>query len=132
MDDLEKSTHDLWERRAGVDLWSVPHLLFGVLMGFSPSLIGTSFVFTFSATVILASLWEALEKVINIKESKKNIVLDIVLSVIGFLATAPLLAYYSLERDDLWAALALVGAIYVFMIFSGWRAHRRRERKSPY
>lgn len=126
MDELIKR-HDWWERHEGFDLWSIPHFLYGAIIGFLPSF-GISFVLGFAWTLGSAVLWEIGEKVFKIKESKKNILLDIALSVVAYVLIAALLARYALEQGHLFIALAAVIGINAIMVYFGWRAHRRRER----
>ena len=126
--DEKKEYRDWWERRDGVDLWSVPHLLFGVLMAIAPPFIGISSHAAFITTVIASIAWEIFEKFTTVKESLENIVFDVTFSIVGFLVASTLLLRYPTDRDVLVLAGLVFLALYAFTIFSGWRAYRRRTR----
>ena len=119
---------DWWQKGRGLDLWSIPHFLFGMLMGILPSLIGISFYYALVLTIVLAVLWEILEKIIGVKETIQNILLDVLLSVVAFLLISSLLLSYSLHPDDLTVVAIAVLTLFLFTNFSGWLAYRRRTR----
>ncbi len=121
-----------WWRKQGLDLWSIPHFLFGALMGMLPSLVGVSFLIALTLTVALATLWEMGEKLIGIRENFPNILFDIVLSVAACVLTSLLLLSYPLHRHDLWVIAAATFALYAFTNISGWLAFRRRNHDFLY
>ena len=97
-------------------------------MGILPSLIGISFYYALVLTIVLAVLWEILEKIIGVKETIQNILLDVLLSVVAFLLISSLLLSYSLHPDDLTVVAIAVLTLFLFTNFSGWLAYRRRTR----
>lgn len=119
---------DWWQRGRAFDLWSVPHFLFGILMASLPQLIGISFLTALALTIIFAMLWEIFEKVIGVKESIRNILLDIVLPIFAFTLTSFILLAYPLHTNDLLVVTIAVLTLYIFTNLSGWRAYRRRQR----
>ena len=119
---------DWWEKRRGFDLWSIPHFLFGVLMGMFPALTGISFLTALALTFALAMLWELYEKLIGIRETVPNILLDVVLSIAACVLTLYALIAYPLHPDDLLVVAVAVLALYTFTNLSGWFAYRRRNR----
>ncbi len=119
---------DWWQKGKGLDLWSIPHFLFGILMGMSPSLIGVSFSTAFMLTITLAVAWELYEQCIGIRETVPNILLDIVLSITACILTSYALLAYPLHPHDLLVIAAAVLVLYVFTNLSGWLAYRRRKR----
>lgn len=124
----EKVKRDWWQKGKALDLWSIPHFLFGVLTGFLPPLTGMSFLTALALTVILAMLWEIYEKFVDIKETVQNSLLDIVLPIVAFTLTSLILRAYPLHPDDLLVAATAVLALYLFTNLSGWLAYRRRNR----
>lgn len=124
----QRTKRDWWQKGRGFDLWSIPHFLFGILMGISPFLIGISSYSALVLTIVCALLWELFEKLFHIKESMQNILLDIILSVVAFLLTSSILQSYSLHPDDLAVVATAVAALFIFTNISGWLAYRRRNR----
>lgn len=118
---------DWWQKGRGFDLWSIPHLLFGILMGMVPLLAGISFLTAFTLTLILAVLWEVYEKFSGIKETVQNILFDLILSVMAFIITSLALLMYPLHTDDLRVVASAVFIVYAFTNISGWLAYRRRD-----
>lgn len=123
-----KPKRDWWRKGRGFDLWSIPHLLFGVLMGMAPSLTGLSFLSSIALTVILALLWEIYEKFAGIRETVQNSLLDIVLPIAAFTLTSFILLTFPPHPDDLLVVAGAIFIIYAFTNISGWRAYRRRDR----
>lgn len=125
---IRKPKRDWWQKGRALDLWSIPHFLFGVLMSFVPPLTGISFLMALSLTVILALLWEIYEKFVDIKETVLNSLFDIILPIVAFIISANELAAYTFARDDLMVVAVAVLLVYIFTLVSGWRAYRRRNR----
>lgn len=119
---------DWWQKGRAFDLWSIPHFLFGILMGFLPPLTGISFLTTLSLTIILAMLWEVYEKFVQIKETVTNSLLDIVLPIVALTLTTYLIRIYPLEYHELLVMTGAVLLVYIFTNISGWLAYRRRNR----
>jgi hypothetical protein len=124
----EKKKRDWWQKGRAFDLWSIPHFLFGILMGLLPPLTGISFLTACALTVILAMLWEIYEKFVAIKEAIQNSLLDIILPIVAFTATSYALLIYPLHSDDLLIIMVAVSVLYIFTLISGWLAYIRRNR----
>lgn len=121
---------DRWQKGRAFDLWSIPHFLFGILMGFVPPLVDyISFSFALVLTLVIAVLWELFEMGIGIRETVLNSLLDVFLPVVGYILTSYILISYSYHRDDLMVVAAAIFAVYLFTNLSGWRAYRRRQRE---
>lgn len=125
---LGKTKRDWWQKGRALDLWSIPHFLFGILTAFLPLLTGISFLTALEITIALAILWELFEKSIGIKETVLNSLLDIFLPIGACIITSYLLRVYSLRHDELLVATVAVFMLYVFTNLSGWLAYRRRNR----
>jgi hypothetical protein len=119
---------DWWQRGRGLDLWSIPHFLFGVLTGMLSPLIGMPLLAALALTLILALLWELYEKLVGIRETILNILFDITLPVVAFTLTSLTLIAYPPYPDDLIVAAVAVSLVFAFTNISGWRAYRRRNR----
>ncbi|KKW39546.1 MAG: hypothetical protein UY89_C0020G0010 [Parcubacteria group bacterium GW2011_GWA1_54_9] len=97
-------------------------------MGMFPALTGISFLTALALTFALAMLWELYEKLIGIRETVPNILLDVVLSIAACVLTSYALLAYPLHPDDLLVVAVAVLALYTFTNLSGWFAYRRRNR----
>lgn len=127
MDELLKR-HDWWEKREGLDLWSIPHFLFGALMALAVPLLGISTQTGLALTIILGLLWEVYEKLARIEETLVNSVLDMLLPIAAFLITISILATYPVTDQMLKISAAAVGILYMGINTLGWMAYRRRKR----
>jgi hypothetical protein len=124
----KKPKRDWWQKGRALDLWSIPHFLFGILMSFLPQLLGISFLTSLSLTVILAMLWEIYEKFVDIKEAVLNSLFDIILPIVAFTLSSIVLRVYPVHPDDLSVVAVAVLLVYIFTLTSGWLAYRRRNR----
>ncbi|HCR52484.1 TPA: hypothetical protein DIV48_02430 [Candidatus Kaiserbacteria bacterium] len=120
----------LWERGRGLDLWSVPHFLFGILGAMLPQLFGISSLTAFALVVICALLWEVYEKLANIRETVLNSLFDIILSILGFTIASLLLLAYPLEIYTLQIVAAALFGLYMGINILGWFAHLKRKSVS--
>lgn len=121
---------DWWQKGRAFDLWSIPHFLFGILMGFLPSLVDyISFSLALVLTLVLAILWELFEMGIGIRETVLNSLLDIFLPIVAYIVTSYVLLSYSYHREDLGVVMIAVLVLYLFTNISGWLAYRRRQRE---
>lgn len=119
---------DWWQKGRGLDLWSIPHFLFGILMAFLPSLTGVSVFKALAFTFVLAVLWELYEKFVSVRETVQNSLLDILLPIVAFVASSFILTSYPLHPNDLRVVASAVFVLYLFTNISGWLAYRRRNR----
>lgn len=84
------STSPLWQG-AYVDLWSIPHFLFGMLVGVAAFLLQLPFPEGLLACIAVAVLWEFFEKATGLSrvEYFSNHISDIVVAAVGFIVIAP-------------------------------------------
>lgn len=129
MNNPGRPKRDWWQKGRAFDLWSIPHFLFGVLMAFLPPLLGISILTALSLTVILAMLWEVYEKLVEIKETVQNSLLDIILPIVAFMLTTRILLWNKFYTDQIQVIAIAVFILYVFTNVSGWLAYRRRNKE---
>ncbi|MDP2655120.1 MAG: hypothetical protein Q8P17_00980 [bacterium] len=128
----EKTKRDWWQKGRGLDLWSIPHFLFGILTAALSSLAGMSLFSGLAITIGLAILWEVFEKIIRVRESIQNILIDILLPIVAYASTMAVLFANPLHPDELIVFAVAVLALYTFTNLSGWFAYRRRKRDFTY
>jgi hypothetical protein len=73
-----------WQAGKYIDIWSVNHLLAGLLLGSFLFLMSVPFIWSFLIVVLLSIGWEVSEVILNIKEPLTNSMMDLVLDVAGF------------------------------------------------
>ena len=117
---------NIWQSGEWVDLWSVPHFLFGVIVGFLPLLFRVAFEPALLLLIIVALLWEAFELVRGYFEYKSNSFMDVALSVVGFLGVYFLIIPY-LAMEVAVPVLIIIFATYLLLNYLGWRAYHRRK-----
>jgi hypothetical protein len=118
----------IWEKKKFFDLWSIPHLIFGSLFAFTPFLFDVSINLSFFIMITLALLWEVYEKIIDIRETVWNILIDILLPIIAFFVTHKVLLFYNVDVERAKIFFSGLLFIYLFTNVSGWLAFRRRKR----
>ncbi|TSC65007.1 MAG: hypothetical protein G01um101491_62 [Parcubacteria group bacterium Gr01-1014_91] len=124
---------DWWQKGRAFDLWSIPHFLFGILMGFVPALVDSvSFSFALVLTLVLAVLWELFEMRVGIRETVLNSLLDVFLPVAAYIITSYVLLLQPYHREDIAVVSIAVLILYLFTNISGWLAYRRRSRDFTY
>ncbi len=123
-----KAYRDWWERRDGIDLWSVPHFLFGILMGISPYFFPLSIHAAFVLMIVISIVWECLEIIRGIRESVINKILDVTFHVFGFLLISTLFTQHPQGLLMLLPFSISTLIAYLGMNFLGWLAYRRRKR----
>jgi hypothetical protein len=126
MDELIKR-HDWWEKGEGLDLWSIPHFVFGILTALAPAFIGISTKTALIWTIILGLLWEVYEKLAHIEETVLNSLFDIILPLAAFAITTYLLTRFPIYTDTQRIIGVVVFIIYIAINTLGWMAYRKRK-----
>jgi hypothetical protein len=124
----DSSIQRLKEGKA-IDLWSIPHFLYGILMGLLPPLIGISFPTAFVLLLILGLLWELYEKMIDVKETMMNIPFDFILPIASFAVSANILMSHAFAYQDILVVETAFFILYAYTNISGWVAYRRRKKE---
>jgi len=117
------STRAYWAGQ-WVDLWSIPHTLFGVMVAFIAVLIGVRLVIAFGAAAALAAFWEVFERVSGVghTEAPTNSLMDMVLALIGF-GLGVLILRRIKSEDGRRVFIAIVAVIWGLSNFLGWLAY---------
>ena len=90
---LKKIIESLIKDRKYLDLWSLGHFLFGIIIGFLVKHIGFGFITSLFLSLFVMSLWEIIEPRIVFKyiikksfnEKLANQITDIICGFLGFL-----------------------------------------------
>ena len=116
--------HTLWNSKY-IDLHSLPHFMFGVVFAQISRAFSIDILITATAMIVVAILWEFLEVIKNIPEERTNGIVDVLLSICGFvlmLWAVPIFAQ-SIEIGVFWWVLAIWAALNIVLTLSGgWRS----------
>src|SRR3989344_6531260 len=75
---------DIWREGDYLDLWSVPHFLSGLLVGFLLYFTHIEFLPACLISVLLLIMYEMFEVLIEIEETWMNRILDVVVGMMSF------------------------------------------------
>jgi hypothetical protein len=111
-----------------IDPWSVPHFLFGVVAALAVVTFSWPIFASFFAVLVVAILWEILEKYFRLSEAPGNAWVDVLLSLIAFTVTLPLVLSPSITREQCAALLIVSVFLYLTTNYLSWRARLERDR----
>ena len=114
---------DIWREGEYLDLWSVPHFLSGMCVGFVLLFLGFDFRSAWIIALLLLIAYEMFEVIAQIEETRMNSFLDVVVGMSSFMLTFIFLPQLSHTQ-----AVALFGAVLIVDIilsFFGWRESQK-------
>jgi len=120
------SINDYWKEGKYVDLWSIPHILSGIVLGAILFSLGVSFVPSLVISLVLFVGWEAVEVFVGIKEHITNMTMDVVCDLLGFFITS-YFYFILLKPFSLITILIFVGLFVIFDLW-GFTAYEKRHR----
>ena len=116
----------LWAEGRYIDLWTIPHILAGVLLGGYLYWLGVSFEINLAVTTILVISWEFFElHFLGVHEYFTNSLMDIIVALIGFAFMYFLIIKYSLETVI--PHLLVLTAVYIFLNAWGFLAYQKKK-----
>lgn len=84
---------------------------------------------TFVATLIIALLWELLEKYVRLSEAPGNGWVDVVLPLLAFVITYLLVDQAALNHDRHLGLLTITLLLYCFINLIAWRARFEKDEE---
>ncbi len=115
-----------WKEGKYIDLWSVNHLLSGVVL----AAILYHFHIEFSTALIISLAlfvgWEILEKLIGINEHFSNICMDVICDTAGFLMTSYF--YLVLSRPFTITTSIIFALLFTTFNIWGYSAYEKRSK----
>lgn len=114
---------DIWREGEYLDLWSVPHFLSGMAVGFGLYFLGFETVAAFVIAFLLLVAYEMFEVIAEIEEGRINRILDVVVGMTSFTPTFLLLP--SLPQGYAIATFVVVLVGDCVLSFFGWRASHK-------
>ncbi len=115
---------DIWREGEWLDLWSVVHLLSGVLLGLSFYALHIGAVAAVVSGVLLLAVYELWEGSVQIEETPANRVLDIATGMASFLLVFFVVAP-ALSGEAFAYFFAVVSVADIVMSVLGWRASQK-------
>lgn len=115
--------HAKWQEAQYLDLWSIVHLLSGMVLAMIISFFGLSFWFSVFVAFILMVLWEFFESAIGIGEHATNLFTDLVVGLIGYFAVV----VWVPEHTYIWLVFVLIVVIGV-LDWVGFKSYKKRVR----
>lgn len=110
---------ELWEHEF-VDLWSIPHTLFGVVIAFGVAAFNKSTRDGWMFVTVGALLWELFEIVGRITEHTSNQIIDVVIALIGFGITMTIINHA--PPKNIRRSFYIVLGIFIVTSIIGWLA----------
>lgn len=114
-----------WREGRYLDLWSVNHVLSGVVLAALFYHFAVPFYLGLCIAIFLFVGWEVAEVLLGIKEHVPNMVTDVICDLAGFLAISYYITYLNYPLS--WYETSIW--ITIFMIFNVWGFFAYEERK---
>lgn len=124
---MKKKKKDIFDPKKLFDWWSVPHFMFGIVMALAAISFAWPTFLTFISMLILALLWELLEKYVRLSEAPGNGWVDVVLPLLGFVITYLLVDQAELNHDRHLGLLTITLLLYGFINLIAWRARFEKD-----
>jgi len=115
---------DIWREGTWVDLWSVVHLLSGLLIGLFFYYIGLHAVAGVVVALVALTAYELFEVLAKIQESPTNRFMDVVVGMMGYVP-AFFLVTLVISGSHLVLTFGLLLLLTVAMSIVGWRASQK-------
>jgi len=123
----KKKPKDLFDPRKLFDWWSVPHFMFGIVMALAAIAFSWPAFLTFIGMLVLALLWELLEKYVRLSEAPGNGWVDVVLPLLAYVVTFLLVDQAALNHDRHLGLLVITLLLYGFINLIAWRARFEKD-----
>ncbi len=116
----------LWGEGRYIDLWTIPHILAGVLLCGFLYWFGVTFWLNITISSILIIGWEFFEfHFLGVHEHFTNSLMDIIVALIGFGITYAFIIKYSMPTVIPY--LLALTVIYIFLNSWGYMAYKRKK-----
>lgn len=113
---------DMWREGTYLDLWSVVHMLGGLIAGFITAFFSAPFLLALFIFVLLAILWEMFEVMKLIWETSRNRVTDVALGALVFPVGFYIFTDIFVEAKTQMTLLSVIVLIFGILNYLGWRA----------
>lgn len=125
---MKKKKNEIFDPNKLFDWWSVPHFMFGIVTALAAISFSWPTFLTFVGTLILALLWELLEKYVRLSEAPGNGWVDVVLPLLAFVITYMLIDQAALNHERHLGLLTITVLLYGFINLIAWQARFDKDR----
>jgi hypothetical protein len=105
---------DLWNNKNVLDLWSIMHFCFGLIICAVTYVLEIKMPLAIFVAVFLAVLWEIYERLRGINELWLNSLLDIVFTLLAFVLAFYLIRY--LKNYNYFPYILIIFSLFVYII----------------
>lgn len=126
---MNKAVRDMFVIDRLFDWWSVPHFMFGIVMALMAVSFAWSPWYAFVGTLVIALLWELLEKYVRLSEAPGNAWVDVALPLISFVGTLFLVDQTAFNHERYLDLLFMTTLFFLFINMIAWRARLRKEKE---
>jgi hypothetical protein len=123
----QKLKKEIFDAKKLFDWWSVPHFMFGIVMALLAISFSWPASYTFLGMLVLALLWELLEKYVRLSEAPGNGWVDVALPLLAFVITYLLVDQAALNHDRHLGLLTITVLLYLFINLIAWRARFEKD-----
>lgn len=114
-----------WREGRYVDLWSINHVLSGIVLASLLFGLKAPFGWSLLAAVALFVGWEVVEVLTGIKEHMPNMIMDVVCDLAGFLVIS--YYYFILDKTLSWTSFSAWLLLFIFFNIWGFIAYEARK-----
>ena len=123
----QKLKKEIFDAKKLFFFFSVPHFMFGIVMALFAISFSWPASYTFLGMLVLALLWELLEKYVRLSEAPGNGWVDVVLPLLAFVITYLLVDQAALNHDRHLGLLTITLLLYLFINLIAWRARFEKD-----
>ncbi len=126
----KKHTFRLFGHGGAIDIWSMPHLFFGVVAAIFAIVVGMDFLPTFALILLIAIFWEWFERrYLGVRENRLNQSADCALPLIAFSLAYPLFETVPFAHGSRPAILVAAVLLFFLLNYISWEARLNGERE---
>jgi len=124
-----KKKQQIFDANKLFDWWSVPHFMFGIVMALAAISFSWPVFYTFVGMLILALLWELLEKYVRLSEAPGNGWVDVALPLLAFVTTYLIVDRVALNHERHLGLFLITVLLYLFINMIAWRARFEKDEE---
>ena len=117
-----------WNHGRFVDLWSIIHIISGVMLGLVVLALDINFFYGLLFALVGMIAYEAYEMILKIIEDAENSITDVVLGILGYIASYQFFGSDPTTNYVLYLLFFVVVNAALFYI--GWQKYLRRKMRS--
>ena len=120
---------DLWAEGKYIDLWTIPHIMAGIILAGLINLFGVHFWLNIIISTLIMIGWEFFELyALDVHEQFTNKIMDVVTGIFGFLVMYWFIVKYTI--GPIFPYLAVLIVIYLLLNTWGLYAHYNKIKSN--